>query len=145
MTVGIAGLGLIGGSLAKAYKSAGHTIYGFDRDASVLGIAQLSGAVDGALDNHTIGTCDVIFIAVYPSTTLTASRLCSGKRLRIDRAASNVMSVKNASILPAAMVSLLWAADGRHAQFRVQIQQSDVIQRRGHDFSTPILRRYHAY
>ena len=61
MTVGIAGLGLIGGSLQKAYKSAGHTIYGFDRDDSVLGIAQLSGAVDGALDNHTIGTCDVIF------------------------------------------------------------------------------------
>lgn len=70
MTVGIAGLGLIGGSLAKVYKSAGHTILGFDRDTSVLGIAQLSGAVDGALDNETVGTCDVIFIAVYPGAAV---------------------------------------------------------------------------
>lgn len=70
MTVGIAGLGLIGGSLAKAYKSAGHAILGFDRDTSVLGIAQLSGAVDGALDNETVGTCDVIFIAVYPGAAV---------------------------------------------------------------------------
>ncbi|NLT13751.1 MAG: prephenate dehydrogenase [Clostridiales bacterium] len=70
MTVGIAGLGLIGGSLAKAYKSAGHTILGFDSDTSVLGIAQLSGAVDGALDNETVGTCDVIFIAVYPGAAV---------------------------------------------------------------------------
>jgi prephenate dehydrogenase len=32
-TVGIAGLGLIGGSLAKAYKrNAGVTVYGFNRN-----------------------------------------------------------------------------------------------------------------
>ena len=71
MTVGIAGLGLIGGSLAKAYKSAtGHIVYGYDRDASVLGIAQLAGAIDGALDSETVGKCDVIFIAVYPKAAV---------------------------------------------------------------------------
>ena len=71
MTVGIAGLGLIGGSLAKAYKSAtGHIVYGYDRDASVLGIAQLAGAIDGALDSETVSKCDVIFIAVYPKAAV---------------------------------------------------------------------------
>ncbi len=67
MNIGIAGLGLIGGSLAKAYKSEpGHTVYGYDIDDSVLGIAQIAGAVDAPLDKETIGKCDVILIAVYP-------------------------------------------------------------------------------
>ena len=67
MNVGIAGLGLIGGSLAKAYKSEpGHTVYGFDIDDAVLGIAQLAGAVDAPLDKETVSKCDVLFIAVYP-------------------------------------------------------------------------------
>ncbi len=67
MNVGIAGLGLIGGSLAKAYKSEpGHTVCGYDIDDSVLGIAQLAGAVDLPLDREALGKCDVLFIAVYP-------------------------------------------------------------------------------
>jgi prephenate dehydrogenase len=71
MNVGIAGLGLIGGSLAKAYKSEpGHTVYGYDTDDAVLGIAQLAGAVDLPLDGETIGLCDVIFIAVYPKDAI---------------------------------------------------------------------------
>ena len=37
MTAGIVGLGLIGGSLAKAYKAGGHTVYGQDIDDAVLG------------------------------------------------------------------------------------------------------------
>ncbi len=71
MNVGIAGLGLIGGSLAKAYKSEpGHTVYGHDIDDAVLGIAQLAGAVDLPLDRETVGLCDVIFIAVYPKDAI---------------------------------------------------------------------------
>ena len=66
MNIGIVGIGLIGGSLAKAYKAEGHTIYGFDTDEAIQGFAQLFGAVDGVLDEGAIGLCDVIFIAVYP-------------------------------------------------------------------------------
>ena len=66
MDIGIVGTGLIGGSLAKAYKAGGHKIYGFDTDASILSFAQLSGAIDGALDSGSIGGCDAIFIAVNP-------------------------------------------------------------------------------
>jgi prephenate dehydrogenase len=71
MNVGIVGLGLIGGSLAKAYKSAeGNTVYGFDRDDATLGIAQVAGAVDGVLNTETIRTCDVVLIALYPRDTI---------------------------------------------------------------------------
>ena len=66
MTVGIAGLGLIGGSAARAYKSAGHTVLGADTDKGTLGYAQLSGIIDGELTRESIGSCDVIFVALYP-------------------------------------------------------------------------------
>ena len=36
MTVGIVGLGLIGGSFAKAYHEAGHRVLAFDTDQSVF-------------------------------------------------------------------------------------------------------------
>ena len=49
MTVGIVGLGLIGGSFAKAYHEAGHRVLAFDTDQSVFDFAVLSGAVDGPL------------------------------------------------------------------------------------------------
>ena len=46
MIVGIVGLGLIGGSAAKAYKAAGHIIYAYDINESVTGFARLEGVVD---------------------------------------------------------------------------------------------------
>ena len=42
MNVGILGLGLIGGSLARAYSLAGHTVYAAERNESVLSFAILS-------------------------------------------------------------------------------------------------------
>ncbi len=49
MTVGIVGLGLIGGSFAKAYHAAGWTVYGYDVDESMLAFAQLADAVNAPL------------------------------------------------------------------------------------------------
>ena len=66
MIVGIVGIGLIGGSLAKAYSGAGHTVYAFDRDEATLGFAKLSGAASGMLDEGSIGLCDALFLAVNP-------------------------------------------------------------------------------
>ena len=42
MNVGILGLGLLGGSLARAYSLDGHTVYAAERDESVLSFAMLS-------------------------------------------------------------------------------------------------------
>ena len=66
MTVGILGLGLIGGSLARAYALAGHTVYAKDNDEKTLSFAILSGAVRGKLDETTACKCDLVFLAVYP-------------------------------------------------------------------------------
>lgn len=70
MTVGVVGLGLIGGSLAKAYKAAGETVYGFDRDAKVMALAAADAAVDAALTQDTVPQCDLIFIALYPHAAI---------------------------------------------------------------------------
>lgn len=66
MKVGILGLGLIGGSLARAYAIAGHTVYIRNRDESMLSFAILSGAAHGKLDEKTIPECDLILLAIYP-------------------------------------------------------------------------------
>ena len=66
MTVGILGLGLIGGSLARAYALAGHSVYAADRDESILAFAQLAGAVDAPLTSENLPDCDLILLAIYP-------------------------------------------------------------------------------
>jgi prephenate dehydrogenase len=67
MTIGIVGLGLIGGSLARAWKvNTAHTVLGNDRDASVVSFARLCGALDGELTRDAIGECDLIMLALYP-------------------------------------------------------------------------------
>ncbi len=48
MTVGIIGLGLIGGSLAKAYRrDPSVTVLGWDRDPSITEFAQIAQAIQG--------------------------------------------------------------------------------------------------
>ncbi|MBE6933753.1 MAG: prephenate dehydrogenase/arogenate dehydrogenase family protein [Ruminococcaceae bacterium] len=66
MNVGILGLGLIGGSMARAFSKTGHSVFAADQDSSVLGFAELSGAVHGTLDESTVSQCALILLAVYP-------------------------------------------------------------------------------
>ena len=66
MTVGILGLGLIGGSLARAYALEGHTVYAIQRNESMLSFAMLAGAVHGKLTEETVPECDLILLAIYP-------------------------------------------------------------------------------
>ena len=66
MTVGIIGLGLIGGSMARAYALNGHTVLACEKDDRMLQFAMLAGAVHGKLDCSNIGSCDLILLAIYP-------------------------------------------------------------------------------
>ena len=66
MKVGILGLGLIGGSLARAYALEGHTVYAIQRKEAMLSFAMLAGAVHGKLNEETIPECDLILLAIYP-------------------------------------------------------------------------------
>ena len=66
MRVGILGLGLIGGSLARAYALEGHTVCACETDESMLSFAMLAGAVHERLDETTVPLCDLILLAIYP-------------------------------------------------------------------------------
>lgn len=71
MNVGIIGLGLIGGSLARAYTKADWTVYCHDIDKSILEFAMISGVVHGVLNDESIGKCDLILLAVYSDASAT--------------------------------------------------------------------------
>ena len=70
MTVGIVGLGLIGGSFAKAYHAAGKRVLAQDIDRDVLSFAVISGAVDEELTDGTMAECDLILLAVCPAAAV---------------------------------------------------------------------------
>lgn len=66
MTVGILGLGLIGGSLARAYSIEGHRVLCSVRNENMLAFAMLAGAVEAPLTPENMGECDLILLAIYP-------------------------------------------------------------------------------
>lgn len=70
MTVGIVGLGLIGGSFAKAYKEAGHQVLAWNRSRSVLDFALMAGDADGELTKENISYCDLVLLCVYPQAAI---------------------------------------------------------------------------
>ena len=76
MKVGFVGLGLIGGSMAKAYReysnelSLDFELYGYDRDSSILSFAMLDGTLDGELNDENVKKCDLVFIALYPMASI---------------------------------------------------------------------------
>ena len=70
MTVGIVGLGLIGGSFAKAYHAAGERVLAWNRTRSVLDFAMLDGGVDGELNEQTIADCDLVLVTLYPAAAI---------------------------------------------------------------------------
>lgn len=70
MIVGVVGLGLIGGSFAKAYAKDGHTVYAYDIDNSILKFSILSGVVTDELTNDKLSQCDLILICTYPQAAI---------------------------------------------------------------------------
>ena len=70
MTVGIVGLGLIGGSFAKAYKEAGHRVLAWNRSRSVLDFALMAGDADAALTEENLSDCDLVLLCVYPQAAI---------------------------------------------------------------------------
>ncbi|MBE6771916.1 MAG: prephenate dehydrogenase [Ruminococcaceae bacterium] len=71
MKIGIVGLGLIGGSLARALTESGkHEVYGADRNRSSLLAAKMVEAIKDEMTDENIGEMDMIFIALYPQATV---------------------------------------------------------------------------
>lgn len=71
MNIGIVGLGLIGGSMAKAIKEmTAHKVYGYDILESTVLAAEMTKSVDGILDASTIKECDIVIVSLYPDATV---------------------------------------------------------------------------
>ena len=65
MKVGVVGLGLIGGSIAKDLKALGHHITGADKSKKHLEMAYDIGLVDDDGDLEEVAkNCDVVFLSV---------------------------------------------------------------------------------
>lgn len=71
-TVGVVGLGLIGGSFAKAYHAAGWTVYASNRTKSILDFAILSGDVNDVLTKDNVKDCDLLLLTIYPEASIRA-------------------------------------------------------------------------
>ena len=89
MTVGIVGLGLIGGSMAKSAKDrTGHTVYGIDKEPETMTLARMSGAIDGPLNEHNLPWCDLILLAIRPADAVAwvneNARMISAKAIVVD-------------------------------------------------------------
>lgn len=70
MKVGIVGLGLIGGSAAKAFKAAGHIVYAADIDTSIVGYSVLEGITDAELTRENIKQCDLLLLTATPQAVV---------------------------------------------------------------------------
>lgn len=70
-TVGIAGLGLIGGSLAKAIHAyTDCALYVSNRSHAVVEKALGEGVAAGELTEDKLGECDLVIIGLYPEATV---------------------------------------------------------------------------
>jgi prephenate dehydrogenase len=71
MKIGIVGLGLMGGSAAKAIrKYTDHIVWGFNRSPEVVGRALEEGVLDAPLTEERLRECDLLLISLYPQAAL---------------------------------------------------------------------------
>lgn len=71
MKIAVIGLGLIGASIAKAYKqNEGYTIYAYDKDSSTLSFSKISETTDETITDENLGECEMVFIALYPKDAI---------------------------------------------------------------------------
>ena len=75
MNVGIVGLGLIGGSFARAVSAlTPHTVLGRDIRRDVLAKAKLLDAVELELTDERLPACDLVLLALYPAAAVSFVR-----------------------------------------------------------------------
>ncbi len=71
MNIFICGLGLIGGSLAKAISArTAHTVIGYNRTAAVCEEALRVGAIQKIGEPKDLGTCELVIMGLYPQATI---------------------------------------------------------------------------
>ncbi len=67
----IAGLGLIGASLAKAFKKyTNHKVCGWNRTETVSQKALADNTIDAIADDEILAQCDILIPVLYPQSTI---------------------------------------------------------------------------
>ena len=95
VTIGVVGLGLIGGSLCKALGANGHRILGWDTDEHVRKYAALTGVIREELTDERVPECDYLFLAICPGAAVeTLHRLAP--KVRKDAVVCDICGVKRA-------------------------------------------------
>ncbi len=71
MKIAIIGLGLIGGSIAKAIKrNTDYPVYAYDIDKSAVSAALQQEAIDGGFELEVLNTFDLVILGLYPDVTI---------------------------------------------------------------------------
>ncbi len=71
MKIAIVGLGLIGGSMAKAIKkNTDYPVYAYDIDKSAISSALQQEAIDGGFELEALNTFDLVILGLYPDVTI---------------------------------------------------------------------------
>lgn len=74
-TIGIMGLGLIGGSMAKTIRTnTEYRVYGLDANPKVIKLAIEQNIIYRELNSENITDCDVIIVALYPKDIFNVVR-----------------------------------------------------------------------
>lgn len=68
--IGIFGLGLMGGSFAKAFAAAGVETFAWNRTRSTLELAMIE-TVSGELTDEVVPTCELLILAGYPAAAVS--------------------------------------------------------------------------
>lgn len=92
----VVGLGLIGGSAAKAIKQhTGHKVYGIDTDEAALLDACSCGAIDGKAGPRELAQADMVYLCVYPEGALAFMEE-NGPKLKAGCVVTDACGVKAA-------------------------------------------------
>lgn len=71
MKIAIIGLGLIGGSMAKAIKkNTDYPVYAYDIEKSAISSALQQEAIDGGFELSELDTFDLVILGLYPDVTI---------------------------------------------------------------------------
>ena len=115
MIIGIAGLGLIGGSMAKAASAfTDHRVLGFDLNEAVLSAALSDGGIRDVLGEENLPDCDLLLLALYPAASVEYVRSHLG-RIRPGCLLVDLCGVKQAVMGP--MEELLSSPEGSKLRY----------------------------
>ena len=115
-TVAVIGLGLIGGSLAKALKeNTPHTVLGMDQNPKVAEFALSCGAVHALAADADLKKADIVFLGLYPAAALDFARE-KGHLLRRGAILCDVSGIKAwiCSKMPPLAAQYGWTFIGAH-------------------------------